>query len=195
MAVVTISRQIGSGGDEVARQVADRLSYRLVEREVINRAALQAGAPEVALAMIDELHLLGLSPSCEDCQAYIDAARLVMDDLAAGGNVVVVGRAGQVVLAGRPGVLHASIIAPAGLRAARLAQQRSISLQAAQAQVNASDRYRRNFLKRFYNARWDDPQWYDLVISTSRLTIDDAVGLICQALLQRFSTPSSMPGC
>jgi cytidylate kinase len=188
MPVMTISRQLGSGGDEVARQVADRLGCRLVEREVINRAALRAGAPEVALAMIDELHLFGLSPSGEDCQAYIDAVKSVMEELAAQGNVVIVGRAGQVILAGRPDVMHVSMIAPVEMRAGRLAQQHHIQLQATLAQVKASDRYRRSFLKRFYNVRWDDPEWYDLVINMSRFSLAEAANLVCQAVEQRFTT-------
>ena len=53
MAVITLSREMGSLGDDIARAVAARLGLRLVGRELINRAAKEAGAPEVALAEID----------------------------------------------------------------------------------------------------------------------------------------------
>ena len=184
MAAITISRQMGSLGRDVARVVAARLGYRMVWREVINQAALQAGMPEVALATIDELGLLGLRPSSQARRAYHDAVRRVIEALAATGNVVIVGRAGQVILRDRPDVLHVKVMAPASLRAGRVARTQNIPLAAAQAQVQASDRARRNYLRRYYQARWDDPELYDLIINTARLTPESAADLVCRALRQ-----------
>ena len=186
MSAVTMSRQLGSLGREVARLVADRLGYRLVWREVINQAARQAGAPEVALATIDELGLLGLHPSLKACAAYVQAVRHIVEALATEGDVVIVGRAGQVILRDRPDVLHVQVIAPAEVRAGRIARQHGIALEAAQAQIEASDRHRRNYLRRFYHARWDDPTLYDLIVNTARMTPDAAAELMCAALPLRL---------
>src|SRR5512143_2128601 len=98
MAIVTISRQLGSLGSEVARLVAERLGYRLVWRELINQAARRSGAPEAALAAIDDLGLLDICPSPQACQAYRDALKQVIEELALEGNCVILGRAGQVLL-------------------------------------------------------------------------------------------------
>ncbi|MBM4430472.1 MAG: cytidylate kinase-like family protein [Chloroflexi bacterium] len=49
MAIVTISRQLGAGGSEVASGVAKALGLRIVDREAIERAAAEAGVPELAL--------------------------------------------------------------------------------------------------------------------------------------------------
>jgi cytidylate kinase len=185
MAAITISRQLGSRGREVAHLVADRLGYRLVWRDLINQAARQAGAPEVALAAIDELGLLGLRPSRTASEAYCQAVRQVMEELVAAGNVVILGRAGQVILRDRPDTLHVRLMAPAQVRAARIAQSQGISIEGAIAQIEASDRNRRNYLKRFYHVRWDDPEIYDLVINTGRATPDMAANLICQTLSLR----------
>ena len=91
MATITISRQPGSFGADVAHAVAHNLGYRVVWREVINQAARQAGLPEVALATIYELGLLGLRPSAEARRAYHEAVRQVIEGLAAEGNVVSIG--------------------------------------------------------------------------------------------------------
>jgi cytidylate kinase len=190
MAVITISRQLGSMGREVARLVADRLGYRLVWRDLINQAARRAGAPETALAAIDELGLLGLSLSREAGEAYCQAVRQVMEELATGGNVVILGRAGQVILRSQPDTLHVRLIAPAHLRAERIAQYHEISLEGAMAQIEASDRHRRNYLKRFYHVRWDDPELYDLVVNTGRVTPEVAADVICQALSHRIHHPA-----
>jgi len=182
MTTITISRQLGSLGTEIAQTVAQRQGYRLVWRDLINQAARQAGAPEVALAAIDDLGLLGLTPSAEAMDAYHQAVRQIMGQLADEGCVVIVGRAGQVVLAGRPDVLHVRIIAPADQRAQRLAQSQGVALAAAQAQVRASDRSRRAYLRRHYRVAWDDAQLYDLVINTAKLPLEAAADLVCRAL-------------
>lgn len=180
-AIITVARQMGSAGREVARLVAERLGYRLVWREVINQAARRGGAPEAALAVIDELGLLGIQPSDEEYEAYRLAVQQVILELAEQGNLVIVGRAGQAILAGRPDTLHVRLIAPLELRAQRVADWQKISLESARAQIETSDRYRRKYLRRFYDQDWDDPNLYDLIINTGRLSLQQAAELICAA--------------
>lgn len=182
MTVITISRQYGSLGNSIANAVAGCLGCPVVMRDLINQAALRAGAPAVALAMIDELHLLGINPTPSEYQAYIEALKTGLEELARQGNLIIVGRAGQVVLHDHPGVLHIRIIAPLELRAQRLADRHHISIQAARAQARASDRERSSFLKRFFNSDWNDPLLYDLVINTAYISENEACGLICQAV-------------
>ena len=50
MPIITLSRELGSSGDDIAVAVAERLNLRLVGRDLLNQAARQAGVPEVALA-------------------------------------------------------------------------------------------------------------------------------------------------
>ena len=118
MPVLTLSRELGSRGDDIAVAVAERLGLRLVGRELLNRAARQAGAPEVALAEIDELGLLGVKPTAKALRLYRETVEAIIHELAAAGNLLLVGRGGQVVLAGRPGVLHVRVSAPREQRAA-----------------------------------------------------------------------------
>jgi cytidylate kinase len=179
MDVITISRQLGSLGCEVANAVATQLGYRLVWRELINEAALRAGAPDVALATIDELGLLGISPSPAGHRAYIDAVHMVMEELASAGKVVIVGRAGQMILRNRPNVLHVKVVAPIDIRVERIAQKQEITKDAARAQVEASDAHRRKYLKRFYRVDWSDSTLYDLTINTAKITSDTAADMIC----------------
>jgi cytidylate kinase len=179
---MTLSRQLGSLGHETAVLVAQRTGLRLVDRELINQAAQRAGAPEVALAMIDELNLLGLKPTPSEIQAYLAAVKVVIEELAGADNIIIVGRAGQILLANRPNALHVRITAPVPLRIDRLAQRLGISAEAARAQVNASDRYHQNYFKRYYRMPWDGPGLYDLVINTAKLTPEDSADIICAAL-------------
>jgi cytidylate kinase len=186
MATITISRQMGSMGRQVAEQVAVQLGYRLLWRELINQAASRARVPEVALATIDELDLLGLRPSSKDVQAYHSAVRELMMEMAELGGVVIVGRAGQAILRGVKGVLHARIYAPFDLRAARTAEQHNQSLEAARAQVQISDQSRKRYLRRYYHAGWDDEDLYDVMINTADLSVSAAAGVIVEALRQKL---------
>jgi cytidylate kinase len=193
MAVITISRQLGSLGRDVANQVAERLGYRLVWRDMINEAARRASTPEVALATIDELDLLGLSPAPSARKAYRQAVQQVMEELAQAGNVVILGRAGQIVLRDYPHLVSVRIIAPLDVRARRVAQQQGITFDAAQSQVEASDRHRRDYLEKFYQAKWDDPALYDLVINTVHIAPSDAAEVVCHLVLSRTTDHADNP--
>jgi len=182
MGTVTISRQLGSLGTQVGHRVGDRLGYRVVWREIINEAARQAGVHEVALAAIDDLGLLKLRPSFSARRAYRGALQKIMEELAAEGNVVIIGRAGQVILGDRSDVLHVRVIAPAELRIERVALRHHIPLQAARLQVEASDRSRRDYLRRDYHVDWNNPELYHLTVNTRRLTVEAVAELVCHAM-------------
>jgi cytidylate kinase len=184
--VVTISRQLGSRGLGVARSLGNILGYRVTSRDLINQAAMRSGNPEIALAIIDELGLLGICPSPQARQAYRQAVQQVMEELLHEGRVIIVGRAGQVILHDHPQVLHVRIIAPQAERTKRIAAEQHISIENALAQVQASDRHRRNYLKRYYQVNWDDPNLYDLILNTAHLSVQAAAAIIQQALIQKL---------
>ncbi len=170
---------MGSLGRQVAEETALRLGFRLVWRDLINQAARRAGVPEVALATIDELGILGLKPSRNDQQAYQHAVRQVMNELSAEGNVVIIGRAGQVILQDAPGFLHVRVIAPKEVRIKRTMLERGIAYDSAMAMVEKSDLYREQYLQQNYHAKLSDPGWYDLVINTSHYKVGEAAEIIC----------------
>lgn len=182
MAGITISRQMGSLGCQVAEKTAEQLGFRLVWRDLINQAARLAGVPEVALATIDELGFLGLKPSIRDRQAYHHAVRQVMQELVEEGGIVIVGRAGQVILHDAPGILHVRIVAPKEFRVTRVMEEKQIPRESALGMVEMSDKNRKLYLQRYYHADVDNPSNYDLVISTGALTPDSAAALICLGL-------------
>ncbi len=181
MPIITLSRELGSRGDEIAVAVAARLGLRLVGRELLNRAARQAGAPEVALAEIDELGLLGVKPSARALQLYLQTVETIICEMAEAGNLLLVGRGGQAALREQPDVLHVRVSAPREQRVALVQTRCGVPAEVAAARVDASDRARAGYLRRHYGVRWDDPALYDLVLSTARLGVETAVEIICLA--------------
>ena len=181
MSAITISRQMGSRGDEIASQVARRLGWQQVSRDLINQAALAAGVPQVALAQIDELDFFGLRPSAREWQAYRSQVERIISHLVDEGKVVIVGRGSQMVLRDRPDVVHVRVVAPLETRVTWLQQGRKISAESARAYLEAGDRARARYLQHNYGVAWDDLALYHLTINTGLLDLPQAVNLIVQA--------------
>jgi cytidylate kinase len=180
MPVITLSRQIGSGGDEIAVAVAERLHLRLVGREIINRAACQAGVPQVALAELDELGLLGIKPRKEDLTVYCETVGRLIREWAAQ-DVLFLGRGSQVVLADWPGVFRVRVVAPLAMRVASVQAGSGIPADIATALVEARDKARAGYVYRYYGVQANDPTLYDMVLNMAHLTVAGAVELVCSA--------------
>lgn len=178
MNVLTVSRQLGSEGDWIARQIARELDWSYLDHAIMNRAAREAGVPEVALAHIDEMDFLGIKPSPQSRRAYINKVEEILHELADQGNVVIAGCAAQIVLRNQPDAGHVQVIAPLELRLARVMAGQRIAEDAALNRLFASDKRRALYLKDNYAVNWDDPSLYDLVINTQRISREDAVPII-----------------
>lgn len=106
---------------------------------------------------------------------------LIIIDLATRGNTLVLGQAGQQWLRGYAGTCHAQIVAPFEVRAARIAEQQSITLDEARRKVRASDRSRADLLMRHHGLNWLDPTLYHVVINTGQVPVEVAISLLASA--------------
>lgn len=181
MAVITLSRQLGSGGTEIATEVAKRLGLKYVDRQIIFRAAQQAGVPEAALAEVDEFGILPPMLKPKERRAFTSTVESVIRDFAESDNVIIVGRGGQVILNEWPQTLHLQVIAPLDLRVDRVAQREKIDRETALNRIIASDKARASYIRRNYRVDWLDSRLYDLVINTGKIGYDDAVDLVIHA--------------
>lgn len=205
MSVITISRQFGSHGDTVAQILCERLAYRYFDKNLMLGLAAAAGVtPEKVIDLTDEKHrarslierLFGnyaapmADPSAWAASAEANAqeqrtvaqVKQLIQAAYAEGNVVVLGRGGQVVLAKKPDVLHVRIIAPLALRIQRHAERAGLSPEEAREVVLGRDRATADFVQRYYGADVADPALYDVMINTVRVTPVAAAGLIIEAL-------------
>jgi cytidylate kinase len=248
MTVITISRQLGARGEEIASQVAQALELRLIDAETINRAAQKAGVPEVALAELEHEGKRGLAnqvltalrtmpglpaayapggetdeetageqepstapgqrtmpgaithqgyarvsglaipftglftptvpPISASLEEYVRMVGLVIRGLAQEGNVLIVGRGGQMLLQRHPWALHVQIVAPFARRVSRIMDRENLDKRAAQHRIRASDRARFDYVRRYHDANWLDASLYHLVINTARLPVAVASALI-----------------
>jgi cytidylate kinase len=114
-------------------------------------------------------------------QAYTDLMGQVMREYAATGEVIIVGRGGQVVLRDYTRVLHVRVQAPVEVRIRNIIKRQKISYDVASDMIRESDRMRARYIKRYYYEDWSNPFLYDIVVNTNRMAVNMAANFICAA--------------
>jgi len=205
MAVITISRQYGSEGDEIAAHVCQILGYQAFNKQLMMKVAAEVGLTEGEVVdFTEDQHrvrsfldrLLGAPPLIMT-QSHTwsevklideaDSIPLVQSIIRAAykhDKVVIVGRGGQAVLRSDPGVLHVRIEAPLDTRIHRVQLREGLTYDLAREVVAQRDRAAADYLKRFYNVDWSDSLLYHLNINTGRWSIEGASYLIVNAINQ-----------
>jgi cytidylate kinase len=120
-------------------------------------------------------------------EAYLKTMTLIIEELAATGNIVLLGRGSQMILKDLPGALHVLCTAPARVRAYRLADREAIGIEEAAKQCAEKDRAQAAYYRKFWKAEFEDPKLYDLTIDTSRLSFDIAADLVASAARAKAS--------
>ncbi len=216
MRAITISREYGSGGGEIAVRVARRLGWRLIDHEVVVLVSQALGVSEMEAEEYDECvdgpvsrvlqSFCVVQPTMPisvplvlttSSRAYNEArCRAVMDAYAMG-HTVIVGRGSQVLLAQYRDVLHVRVVAPFDLRLAYVMRREGLDQAAAHARIHLKDDERQRFLQEEHHRHPDDLHLYDLVVNTGVLDLESIVDLILLALQRkagRLSLPPGGPG-
>jgi Cytidylate kinase-like family len=201
--VVCISFEDGAGGQQTAELVAKALDFRLIDEEIVERAALEAGVEEMVVADVERrksalvrlIEGIGTSgagagyvlaapytpsrePASDELRGLIRSA---IEDTAEKGRAVIVSHAASFALGGREDVLRALVTASPETRARRLADALGGDEGEAAKVLKRGDQGRADYIKRFYGVGRELPRHYDIVVSTDKLPFEDAAALIVQA--------------
>ncbi|MDO3379214.1 cytidylate kinase family protein [Geoalkalibacter halelectricus] len=182
MAIITISREMGSGGIPIAHKAAEKLGYTLIDGESIIKAAVGSGMSPEAIEKADEKPPAFIESEDQEIEADLHKIELIILEAALKGNVIIYGRGGQDLLRDVGSVFRVRIIAPFELRVERWAEREWLDPDLARKLVRRSDQQRAGFIKYYFDRDWEDPLGYDLVINTERLTEETAVKLICDGV-------------
>jgi len=197
--ILTVAREYGSGGAEIAALVARQLGWRLLDRNLIYRIARMAGVDVDVARARDEhvdswLHRMTkplwygdlqavatITPAdMFDAESMVRLTRDVIQEAAAAGDCVIVGRGGQCILQDRDDAFHAFVYAPWAERVHRI-RQRLLTEDGVEALVREVDSERAGYVRLYFSCDWADPHLYDLMIS-SRPGCEAVAALIVQAL-------------
>jgi cytidylate kinase len=211
MRAITISREYGSGGGEIARRLAARLGWQLIDHEIVCRVAQELHISEEQAEAHDErvestvsyilkslqtIHptMLAIAPLPigTEGRSYHEALSRVVKAAAIAGHVVIVGRGSQALLAGQRDVLHVRIVAPLEQRIRYVMRREALNRDAAHARILLKDQDRARYLRVAHHRAPDDPYLYDLIVNTNVLDLDSAVDLI-QLAAERKAARLSQP--
>jgi len=202
---ITLSRQTGTGGLAIAHRLAQHLEKRahwpgkpwtvfdknLVD-EVLKRHNLpREMAPYLSEERASQLQdmieeVLGLHPSAVEMVRRVSETILHLAEL---GQVILVGRAANIITARLAHAFHVRLVGSLECRIRRLCRFEKVDRETAVRLIQESDSARALYVKRHFQADIDNPLLYDLVVNTDRLSDEDAVELIAQAALSRCRQP------
>jgi cytidylate kinase len=180
MTVITISREMGSGGAAIAAQVAERLDYQFVAKHSLEKILQQYG-----LVQLDELY-----KSSPGFWARFDDANLqlvsmlnkIILGIARRGDTVILGRGGFAALRGYADVMHVRVRAPFALRVKRVQEREQLAdFEAAEKLVAENDTARHSFIQAFYDVETDTASLFNLVLDTGVVSTEMAVEWIVEA--------------
>ena len=202
MNVITISRELGSAGDQIANLIAGELEYRRVDKDVLHHVAREAGVdvkavlekekniarkPRLISDQMTSLYKRAPAAFEEkgtlDDTTYTRVVRQMIEKYAQEGNTIIVGRGGQMILRDFANALHVHLYAPPEVRIQRLMERASISALEARRHIEQSDEQKREYVRHMHqNANWKDPKYYHLMINTGVISPVVAARLIVQAV-------------
>jgi cytidylate kinase len=215
---ITFSIEVGSGGFEIARAVAEKLKYRYYDWEIVNEIASKVGAapdqvaaaaerlPSLAERIMQQLAFVSYAspesslgdPSPDTLRSalqtqsddqYRKLIEVLVRDLGNRGEAVIVGHASQLTLANTPGVLKVLIHGSLARRQERMAAERGISPAEAEGVVKQLDKQRATFFKKVHGVDWLEASHYDLSIGTDQLELSDAEEWILSAAESLSAVP------
>ena len=182
MAIITISRQIGSLGDEIAKAVADKLGYEYIEKSKISEILSVQGFSASDVEKYDEKKPSIWENLSIQKERFSHLIRAAVYELAAKENVMIVGRGGQAILKDIPGTLHVRVISPYDARLSRLREQTGYDEKNAEQVIRQNDRDSSGYIRSYFAADWDDIDLYDLIINTRTTSLSTSVAMITCAV-------------
>jgi len=203
--LITISRQYGAGGSEVAKLVAEALGWRLVDNELVEKVGARAGLSAEEIAGIEErtpsfierlAQVLATStpelfppptgtvPELSEA-TLVRITEAVVAEAAAEGRAVLVGRAAPAVLAREREALHVKLVASRPFRIRVAATRLGLDLKDAERVMQQTDAQRERYHREHYGRDWSDPVGYHMVLNTERLGYDGTVAIIVAEVRRR----------
>jgi cytidylate kinase len=176
--VITISREPGSGGSEIARKLAIDLSMDLMGGQIIQHVAESARMSRKVIESLDEkevtLRDTLLNTLFRDRHLwpdeYLQHLTKVIATVGRYGNAIIVGRGANYILP-QTGTFRVRIIAPLEYRIRRVMEDRKYEKAQAEQYVVKRENDHKAFVRKYFNADVEDPKQYDIIINTGNVTI------------------------
>ena len=206
--LITVSREFGAGGSDLAQQLGARLKWPVLDHDIVHRVAerlrLNDGTVEpfdehppsllarIATVLIVPLPGMYSFPTPNEVpthDAIADATRRVIEDAAKSLPLIVVGHGAQCIFEDRTDTLSVRLVAPLHLRLSRVAARQRIGHPIAAELVRRADEDRQAYIQRYFHRDWRSELLYDLQFNTGTIGISEAAAMVAR-LVEHRSTSS-----
>ena len=201
--VITISRELGSGGHTIGKKLADRLGVRFCDKELIKELSKRFNLTPSSIERLKSEKKNWLSDFITKLYPMPSAGMLGVDSkftqefredvttddifkaeveilkgFAEMGSCVIAGRLGFFVFKDHPNKLNVFITAPAQYRIERIMNKQGLSEEKASKLIDSIDRSRENYIKRYAGVSRYDARNYDLVMNAEGHSEEELADLI-----------------
>lgn len=193
--IVTIAREYGSGGRECGKKLTELTGYKFYDKDLITLAAQKSGMSTDALNSVDEkaasslLYTLALGSSIYNSgmgsvnlpindKLFVVQSQIIKDIANSGEGAIIVGRCADYVLSERDNVVKIYITSDFDTRVNTVMKRHDLTQSQARDLIIKTDKRRSNYYSYYTGEKWGKADKYDVVVSTARIGIDGAAGLI-----------------
>lgn len=192
--IISIGRQHGSGGREIARLLARELGIKCYDKEIVDEAAKHSDFSRDLINAYDEkrmsafmLHAggYGLNENFRLNMQVVSAQFDAIREIASNGDCIFVGRCADYILRDRSDLVSVFILGDMDERLKCLERRQGLDEAAARKKIKEVDKDRSSFYKYYSDQVWGDAQNYDLCINSSRLGVEGTVKVIMDYIKTR----------
>ena len=186
--IITVGREHGSNGRDIALALAEELGYRCYDKEIVDKAAETSDFSREVLQSYDEKrvapyivtmpHFVGLNEGFRLNMQLASAQFQAIRDLAEAGNCIFVGRCADYVLRDRKDLLRVFIMADEDFRIETMMQRRGLSCEQAHKLIKQVDKDRSSYYKYYTDQVWGEKENFDLCINSGKTGVRGAVQIV-----------------
>lgn len=186
--IITVGRQHGSNGHDIARALAKELGYICYDKEIVDHAAENSSFSKEIFDSYDEKrvspyiipspHYVGMHEgfrlNMQVASAQFDAIRALADK----GNAVFVGRCADYVLRSRKDLVSVFIMADEDFRIKTIMARKNLNMDQARKLIREVDKDRSSYYKYYTDQIWGESENYDMCINSGRIGVEGTVKVI-----------------
>ncbi|MCF6247371.1 MAG: cytidylate kinase-like family protein [Desulfobacula sp.] len=187
--IITISRESGSNGYKLAKQLCLKTGFDLFHHEIVDAMVEKSKNSRTLLETLDER---GMNIVDDIVSNFVNEHHLWTDEyskllfqilstIGKHGNAIILGRGANCVLHGQ-NILRVRLVAPENMRRNNIQKSLDLNKDDAKKNMVSTDANRAAFVKRYFNCDTTDASNYDLVINTGALSVEKAIQIITCAI-------------
>lgn len=206
---ITISRETGAGADVISQKLIEILQrhkkenlpdWTIFDRNLIERVLEDHHLPKTLSELFDEKKHSSIVSFASELLAGQPAIHTLVHKttqtilrLAEIGNVIIIGRGGNLVTAHMTNAFHVRLVAPIEDRIKYVQERCGYDYKKAVEFLKEDDQGRKNYIKTYFHRQIDDPLLYHLIINTCRFNFEYAAKIIADSVLRVFPKSFNLP--